>query len=178
MAKQQPVLTLQQVARYLNVHRNTIYRLAQRGGIPAFKVGSDWRFNRESIDAWRVAQEKLITAQSAQADVAAIKLRTELLDLIEWYSAEALQSSVSLNDIRLFFPNNQFNQRVMPRELRRMVVEGLLELNGAGKEKRYRLTAAGLSQVRSVDGKFEKNQSGHGSFIRTSTDFFELKSGE
>ena len=40
-------MTLKEVARYLSVHPNTIYRLAKQGKIPAFKVGSDWRFNTQ-----------------------------------------------------------------------------------------------------------------------------------
>jgi len=37
------VLTAKDLAEYLKVHRSTIYR-----------VGSDWRFNVEEIDAWRL----------------------------------------------------------------------------------------------------------------------------
>jgi excisionase family DNA binding protein len=51
------VLTLQEVAKYLRVHPSTVYRLAKRGQIPAFKLGSDWRFNLESIDEWLLAAE-------------------------------------------------------------------------------------------------------------------------
>lgn len=46
------VMTLEEVAQYLRVHPSTIYRLVKRGKLPAFKVGSDWRFNLESIDIW------------------------------------------------------------------------------------------------------------------------------
>src|SRR5260370_9957291 len=41
------------LARYLHVHQSTIYRLLRQKELPAFKVGSDWRFNLESIDKWR-----------------------------------------------------------------------------------------------------------------------------
>jgi excisionase family DNA binding protein len=51
------VLTLQEVAKYLRVHPSTVYRLAKKGQIPAFKLGSDWRFNLESIDQWLSAAE-------------------------------------------------------------------------------------------------------------------------
>jgi excisionase family DNA binding protein len=51
------VLTLQEVAKYLRVHPSTVYRLAKKGQIPAFKLGSDWRFNLESIDEWLSAAE-------------------------------------------------------------------------------------------------------------------------
>jgi len=51
------VLTVDELADYLRVHRSTIYRLLKRGALPAFKVGSDWRFHRESIDRWREQQQ-------------------------------------------------------------------------------------------------------------------------
>ena len=51
------VLTLEEVAGYLRVHPSTIYRLLKKKKLPAFKVGSDWRFNLESIDRWRAQAE-------------------------------------------------------------------------------------------------------------------------
>ena len=51
------ILTLEEVASYLRVHPSTVYRLLKKGQIPAFKLGSDWRFNVESIDHWRAAAE-------------------------------------------------------------------------------------------------------------------------
>ena len=47
------VMTLEEVSHYLHVHRSTVYRLLKRGEIPAFRIGSDWRFNIETIDLWR-----------------------------------------------------------------------------------------------------------------------------
>jgi excisionase family DNA binding protein len=52
------VLTVEEAAEYLRVSRSTIYRLLKSHQIPAFKIGSDWRFNREQIDKWRIAREK------------------------------------------------------------------------------------------------------------------------
>ena len=45
-------MTLQEVAEYLQLSKDMIYRLAQSGRIPASKVGSRWRFKRERIDRW------------------------------------------------------------------------------------------------------------------------------
>ena len=52
-----PLMTLQEVAAYLRVHTSTVYRLLKEGKLPAFKFGSDWRFNRENIDAWVKKQQ-------------------------------------------------------------------------------------------------------------------------
>jgi excisionase family DNA binding protein len=47
-----PVLTVRELARYLSIDKAQVYRLAKAGMLPAFKLGSDWRFNIESIRAW------------------------------------------------------------------------------------------------------------------------------
>jgi excisionase family DNA binding protein len=52
------VMTVKEVAEYLRVHPSTVYRLLKERKIPAFLIGSDWRFNREQIDAWMVELEK------------------------------------------------------------------------------------------------------------------------
>ncbi len=45
-------MTLEEVADYLQVSKDTIYRLVQRGEIPASKISNLWRFKREEVDAW------------------------------------------------------------------------------------------------------------------------------
>jgi excisionase family DNA binding protein len=34
------------------VHPSSIYRLLRVEGIPAFRVGSDWRFRRDLVAEW------------------------------------------------------------------------------------------------------------------------------
>jgi len=46
------ILTIKEVADYLKVTERTLYRLAQEGKIPAFKVGGSWRFRRDDLDHW------------------------------------------------------------------------------------------------------------------------------
>lgn len=48
------VITIGELSAYLRVHRSTLYRLLKKGQLPAFKIGSDWRFNLETIDQWRM----------------------------------------------------------------------------------------------------------------------------
>jgi excisionase family DNA binding protein len=52
------VMTVREVSAYLRVHPTTVYRLLKRHQIPAFHVGSDWRFKIEAIDHWRLQQGK------------------------------------------------------------------------------------------------------------------------
>jgi excisionase family DNA binding protein len=51
------VLTVQEVSSYLRVHPSTIYRMLKKNQLPAFRVGSDWRFTVEAIDKWRATVE-------------------------------------------------------------------------------------------------------------------------
>ncbi len=46
------VLTVREVASYLRVHSSTIYRMLRKRQLPAFRVGSDWRFTVDEIDRW------------------------------------------------------------------------------------------------------------------------------
>jgi excisionase family DNA binding protein len=46
------ILTIKQLAEYLKVNERTIYRLANKGDIPAFKVGNNWRFKASAIESW------------------------------------------------------------------------------------------------------------------------------
>ena len=49
-------LTLKDVAELLKLSEKTIYRLAQQGEIPAFKVGGSWRFRASDIQQWVAKQ--------------------------------------------------------------------------------------------------------------------------
>lgn len=46
------ILTLDEVAAYLKAGKRTVYRLAQKGEIPAFKLGGTWRFSKAEINQW------------------------------------------------------------------------------------------------------------------------------
>lgn len=52
------ILTLEEVAAYLKAGKRTVYRLAQNGKIPAFKLGGSWRFRRAELDRWIAASIK------------------------------------------------------------------------------------------------------------------------
>jgi excisionase family DNA binding protein len=62
------VLTVNELSAYLRVHRSTIYRLLKKGQLPGFKIGSDWRFNVEVIDQWRLHQGAGLLEDSATGD--------------------------------------------------------------------------------------------------------------
>jgi excisionase family DNA binding protein len=50
--KTDPAMTVRDVAATLNVDEKTIYRLAQRGELPGFKVAGAWRFQWTDLQLW------------------------------------------------------------------------------------------------------------------------------
>jgi len=52
------LMDIKQVAEYLQMNKMTVYKLAQQGTIPAFKVASEWRFKKELIEQWLMNQLK------------------------------------------------------------------------------------------------------------------------
>ena len=51
---QEILLSTEEVARYLQVDKFTVYRLVAGKKIPAFRVGNQWRFKRSMIEAWLI----------------------------------------------------------------------------------------------------------------------------
>jgi excisionase family DNA binding protein len=46
------LLTSQELAKYLKLNQATVIRKAQKGEIPAIRIGKQLRFNKSSIDNW------------------------------------------------------------------------------------------------------------------------------
>ena len=46
------LMTMAELAEYLNVRHRTLYRFVRDGEIPGFKIGGAWRFDRADIDHW------------------------------------------------------------------------------------------------------------------------------
>jgi excisionase family DNA binding protein len=45
-------LTTEEVLTYLKVTPRTIYRLIRTGELPAVRIGRQWRFRKDDLDAW------------------------------------------------------------------------------------------------------------------------------
>jgi len=60
-----PAMTVREVAAYLNVNEKTVYRLAQRGELPGFKVAGAWRFQQGDLDEWISARKQAASRTSS-----------------------------------------------------------------------------------------------------------------
>lgn len=45
-------MTIDDLSRYLQVSKSSLYKLAQERKVPGQKVGKHWRFHRAVIDRW------------------------------------------------------------------------------------------------------------------------------
>ena len=45
-------LTIEQIGEYLQVSREKLYKLCQKGKIPASKIGGQWRFKMSAVEKW------------------------------------------------------------------------------------------------------------------------------
>jgi excisionase family DNA binding protein len=48
----QAVMSIDQLAAYLQLPKSTLYKLVQEGKVPGRKLGRQWRFHRRAIDTW------------------------------------------------------------------------------------------------------------------------------
>ena len=52
----EPLMTLEDIAAYLQLHLRAVNRLAKRGELPVMKIGRVWRVKREVLDRWIIEQ--------------------------------------------------------------------------------------------------------------------------
>lgn len=52
------ILDAEEVGQLLRIHRRTVIRLATLGEIPAFRIGSKWRFVRKDIEQYIEVQKR------------------------------------------------------------------------------------------------------------------------
>jgi excisionase family DNA binding protein len=68
MIKNREVLTLEEVARYLRLPKDTVVRQAAQGAIPGRQIEDTWRFLKAAIDDWlRSYYSRTLLLQQASA---------------------------------------------------------------------------------------------------------------
>ena len=48
----EPWVSMDAIARHLDVSKDTVYRWIDQRGMPAHKVGRQWKFKVSQVDAW------------------------------------------------------------------------------------------------------------------------------
>ncbi len=100
------LLTVKDLAGYLQMSRGKIYKLAQQGRIPVSRVQNQWRFRREKINAWLEAHE-LGTTTVSQFPVLQTPVKAE--PFLKWAGGKGQL----LKQYKAFFPL-EFNNYLEP----------------------------------------------------------------
>lgn len=53
------LMDFQETKEYLKISRATLYRWVYEKKVPAFKIGTTWRFDKKRIDTWLLDHENL-----------------------------------------------------------------------------------------------------------------------
>lgn len=65
MEPQDKWLTITELSGYLKISSSKLYQMAQKGELPGSKIGTQWRFDRDRINAWM--NEKMNTPNGRKA---------------------------------------------------------------------------------------------------------------
>jgi excisionase family DNA binding protein len=57
--KRPRIMTIEELAKYLRLHKSTVYRMVRQGEMPSSKIGNQWRFRKDVIDAWLSKKEHI-----------------------------------------------------------------------------------------------------------------------
>lgn len=60
MTSSRIVLKADEAAELIQIHPNTLRRLAKQGAVPARKVGKEWRFNKIAILDWLAGEHTAV----------------------------------------------------------------------------------------------------------------------
>ena len=63
MTSHDDILTISDVANLFKVTEKTLYGLAQKGNLPGFKVGGQWRFQKAAIESWIQVKTQAASSQ-------------------------------------------------------------------------------------------------------------------
>ena len=69
MDSNQAWLTVEQIAAHLQVSKESIYRWLEKGKIPAYRVGKQWRFLKTEVDEWVLCGEATENPREVSAEV-------------------------------------------------------------------------------------------------------------
>jgi excisionase family DNA binding protein len=83
-------LTTRQLQDLLQVDRTTIYRMAEAGRLPGVKVGKQWRFARDQIEAWLAKQSSGPQTNGTP--------RTETASPLDWRQVMPLECMQRIQD--------------------------------------------------------------------------------
>lgn len=102
------LLTIKDVAEYLQMSKEKVYKLAQQGKIPVSRIENQWRFRLEKVDAWLEANE-MGTVTFPAPQIATFQVATRAEPFLKWAGGKGQL----LRQYEVFLPK-EFNNFLEP----------------------------------------------------------------
>jgi excisionase family DNA binding protein len=95
------ILNIKEAASYLRLNSMTVYKLAQKRQIPAFKVGGNWRFKKDLLEKWLVQKSVQGSGRVLVVDDDPLirELLTEIIQGQEYTVVSLESGELALNEI-------------------------------------------------------------------------------
>lgn len=90
------LMTVRQLAAYLNVNERTVLKLVSRGELPGVKIGDQWRFRKAMLDTWLDDQMLGVTPRSVDIPIGAPAARM-MLNLASCFQPGNIVSDLQAN---------------------------------------------------------------------------------
>ena len=124
-------MDVKDAARYLKLNHMTVYKMAQRGRLPAFKVGGAWRLKRDVLDDWLSQQSRggRKTALAVDDDPAILELIRRLVAAQGFQVTTAATGAEALTAVTTIQFDVVFLDLVLPDVNGTEVLRRLKEMN-------------------------------------------------
>lgn len=114
---QDDILTIEEVAKYLRVSDRTVYDWAQKGEIPAGKIGTVWRFKKSEVENWVNARLSSDSNKQPEVQIKNILSPDRIIFISQTTKHDAL---VELSEILATAPQiknkSELTQEILKRE--------------------------------------------------------------
>ena len=103
------LINLKNAADYLSISKSTLYRLVKNNQLPAKKVGNQWRFNLDTLDAWMNNE----SANDQQIQIPTLNSNNDSLKFIDLFCGiGGFHQSAAKNNMKCVFSsdNDKFAQ--------------------------------------------------------------------
>ncbi len=101
------LLTVKDVAGYLQMSKEKVYKLAQQGKIPVSRIENQWRFRLEKVNAWLELNE--LSSPSVLTEIRPLEITAKAEPFLKWAGGKGQL----LKQYEVFFPE-KFNNYLEP----------------------------------------------------------------
>jgi PTS system nitrogen regulatory IIA component len=120
------LLTTRQLAQYLQLSERSVYRMLERGELPATRVGGQWRFRKSAVDEWLDQGGMALAGDDSAAGSSAAATPAAAADAQQFGVADRLSANNIMLDLAPGSPSEVLAELVARLQLPEPADRGLL----------------------------------------------------